>query len=157
MKELIVFLLGLAPISEVRGAIPFGLSAGLPLGATLFWAILGNFLPVLPVLYFLESISNWLRKHFKFWDKFFAWLFNRTRKHSATFEKYGWIGLAIFVGIPLPMTGAWSGIAAAFVFGFPYWRAVLAITLGIFGAAAVVAAVCLGFLKGLAIFSLFVK
>lgn len=157
LKEAIVFFLGAFPIYEVRGAIPAGLGFGFSLTKTLTLSILGNFLPVIPVLYFLVAVSTWLRKRFKFWDKFFDWLFARTRRHSESVEKYGWIGLAIFVGVPLPMTGAWSGVAAAFIFGIPFWRAVFAITLGIFMAAAIVTGVCLGFLKGLAIFSLFVK
>lgn len=142
--EIITFLLGALPISEVRGAIPFGLAAGLPLGKTLVLAILGNILPVIPILLFLDVVSKWLSQRFVFWKNFFDWLFARTRKHSDTVEKYEALGLAIFVGIPLPMTGAWSGCAAAFIFGIKFWRALLAIIAGILMAAAIVTAVILG-------------
>lgn len=144
MKEWITLLLGMAPISELRGAIPFGISAGIPLGKTLFLAILGNFLPVIPLLLFLEAVSKWLRERSKFFDKFFEWLFARTRRHSDLVGRFEALGLILFVGIPLPVTGAWTGCAAAFLFGIRFRNALPAITLGIFMAATIVTAVVLG-------------
>jgi uncharacterized membrane protein len=144
MAELLTFLLGLAPISEVRGAIPFGLSAGLSLKATLFWSILGNIAPIIPLLLFLDTISKWLMEHSRLCKKFFEWLFARTRRHSDVVERYEALGLMIFVGIPLPMTGAWSGCVAAFLFGIRFWRSFMAISLGVLLAAAIVTAVVMG-------------
>lgn len=144
MAELITFLIGMAPISELRGAIPFGLTQGLSLQTTLFWAIAGNFVPVIPLLLFLEGVSKWLRERSKLFDKFFEWLFARTRRHSDVVERWEALGLILFVGIPLPVTGAWTGCAAAFLFGIRFRRALPAITLGIFMASAIVTAVVLG-------------
>jgi uncharacterized membrane protein len=144
VKEFITFLLGLAPISEVRGAIPFGLSAGLSLKTTLFWSILGNIIPIIPLLLFLDVISKWLMEHSRFCKKFFEWLFARTRRHSDVVERFEAVGLMIFVGIPLPMTGAWSGCVAAFLFGIRFWRSFFAISMGVLLAAGIVTAVVLG-------------
>ena len=130
--ELIIVLLAALPISELRLSIPlaiieFNIS---PVTAFLL-SVIGNMIPVVLLLLFLEPVSNFLRR-WKIWDKFFTWLFNRTyHKHNAKFEKYGSIGLAIFVGVPLPVTGAWTGCAAAFVFGFKFRNAFIAILAGV--------------------------
>ncbi|MBU0579558.1 MAG: small multi-drug export protein [Candidatus Margulisbacteria bacterium] len=157
MKELITFLLGMAPISELRGAIPYGLSAGIGLQKTLFLAILGNFIPVIPLLLFLEAISKWLSARSKLFKKFFEWLFARTRRHSDVIERFEALGLIIFVGIPLPVTGAWTGCAAAFLFGIRFHRALPAILLGIIMAATIVTAVVLGALNLGSLTPLFIK
>ncbi len=135
-KELIIVLIAALPIAELRLSVPlaimkepYGFGMDPLTGLTL--SVIGNMLPVIPLLLFLEPVSNYLRR-WKMWDIFFTWLFERThRKHSASFEKYGSIGLAVFVGIPLPATGAWTGCAAAFVFGFKFKNAFLAILAGV--------------------------
>lgn len=140
-KELVIVLIAAIPVIELRGAIPmaiveFGID---PLTAFIL-SVMGNMLPVIPLLLYLEPVSNFLRR-WEIWDKFFTWLFNRTHhRHSAQFEKYGSIGLAIFVGIPLPATGAWTGCAAAFVFGFKFRNAFLAIFAGVIMAGIIITA-----------------
>jgi len=138
-KELAIILIAMLPVAELRLSIPiailaFGFS---PLDA-FYLSVIGNMLPVIPLLLFLEPVSSFLRK-WKPWDVFFIWLFTRTRhKHSAQFEKYGSIGLAVFVGVPLPATGAWTGCAAAFVFGFRFRNALAAIFAGVLMAGIIV-------------------
>lgn len=133
---LAVILIAMLPIAELRLAIPIAileppLGYGLDPITAFFLAVIGNMLPVIPLLLYLEPVSNFLRR-WKTWDVFFTWLFTRTHhRHSAQFEKYGSVGLAIFVGIPLPATGAWTGCAAAFVFGFKFRNAILAIFAGV--------------------------
>ncbi|MGB3906896.1 MAG: small multi-drug export protein [Methanomethylovorans sp.] len=142
---LATILISCLPVAELRGAIPIALLQYQmhPAEAYLF-AVIGNMLPVIPLLLYLEPVSNYLRR-FRFWDKFFNWLFTRTRhNHSETFEKYGTLGLAIFVAIPLPATGAWTGCAAAFVFGIGFRHALMAISAGVLVAGAVVTIVTLG-------------
>lgn len=132
-------LIAMLPISELRGAIPvaIGIYGIKPIDAFIL-AVIGNMIPVVPLLLFLESVSNFLRR-WNFWDGFFTWLFTRThRNHSESFEKYGTLALAIFVAIPLPATGAWTGCAAAFVFGIKFRHALLAITLGVIAAGIIV-------------------
>lgn len=125
-------LLSATPISELRGAIPIAIGIyGMGPIETYILAVIGNMLPVIPLLLFLDPVSTYLRR-FKIWDMFFSWLFTRThRKHSERFERYGTLALTIFVAIPLPVTGAWTGCAAAFVFGIKFRHALLAISSGV--------------------------
>ena len=117
---------------------------GMDLSTTYLVAVIGNMLPVVPLLLFLESVSNYLRR-WVFWDVFFNWLFTRTyRRHNGKFEKYGTIALLLFVAIPLPVTGAWTGCAAAFVFGIQFKHAFLAILGGVVLAGILVTSVVLG-------------
>ncbi len=133
---LAVILIAMLPVGELRLSIPIAVfkppyGFGMDPVTALFLSIIGNMIPVIPLLLYLEAVSNYLRR-WRTWDIFFTWLFTRThRKHSAEFEKYGSIGLAVFVGIPLPATGAWTGCAAAFVFGFKSKNALLAIFAGV--------------------------
>ncbi|MDI6639426.1 MAG: small multi-drug export protein [Methanocellales archaeon] len=144
-----VILVAAMPISELRGAIPVAMMHDFdPLTAYML-AVIGNLLPVVPLLLWLEPVSNHLRRY-KSWDKFFDWLFTRThRKHNERFEKYGTIALSLFVAVPLPVTGAWTGCAAAFVFGIKFKHALPAILLGVLIAGVVVTLTCLGVLKPL--------
>lgn len=108
----LVVIVSAMPVSELRGAIPIGIMLGLTPVKVFVLAVIGNLLPVLPLLYFLEPVSEKLRK-ILFFKKFFDWLFERTRKKSKIIEKYELLGLIILVAIPLPMTGAWTGCIAA--------------------------------------------
>ena len=131
-RELAVVIIAMLPVAELRLSIPIAIIEFHMEPLTAFTlSVIGNMLPVVPLLLFLEPVSNFLRR-WKIWDMFFKWLFERTyHKHNAEFEKYGSIGLAVFVGIPLPATGAWTGCAAAFVFGFKFKNAFLAILAGV--------------------------
>lgn len=134
----VVLLIGAMPIFEVRGAIPAAVALKMPLGEAYLWACLGNLLPVAPVLLFLNPVSSWLRR-FPLWAGFFQWLFARTEKKAAIVRRYEALGLALFVMIPLPLTGAWTGCAAASLFKLPFRLAFPAIALGVLGAGVLVA------------------
>ena len=136
-NELLIILTAALPISELRGAIPLGLYLKEPLLKVFFLSILGNIIPVIPILYLLQPVSEKLRK-FKLWNRFFDWLFERTKKKSSLIEKYEVIGLALFVAIPLPITGAWTGCVAASLFKIRFRYALISILLGIFIAAIIV-------------------
>lgn len=140
-KEYIVIILGALPISELRGAIPVALSFGMPLFKAFWLSILGNVIFVAPALLFFEPISQRLRK-FKLWARFFDWVFERTKKKADSIQKYEALGLAIFVAVPLPMTGAWSGVIAASLFKIKFRYAFLAIVAGVIGAGLIVSALC---------------
>ena len=138
-------LMAALPVGELRVAIPVAIGVyGMdPLTAYVL-AVIGNMLPVVPLLLFLESVSNYLRR-WVFWDVFFNWLFTRTyHRHNRKFEKYGTIALLFFVAIPLPVTGAWTGCAAAFVFGIQFRHAFLAILGGVMLAGIIVTSIVLG-------------
>ncbi|NMG82748.1 MAG: ligand-binding protein SH3 [Methanosarcinales archaeon] len=142
---LATIFISMLPISELRGGIPvaIGIYHFSPFNAYIL-AVIGNFLPVIPLLLFLGPVSNYLRKY-HLWDKFFNWLFSHThRTHNKRFEKYGTLALALFVAVPLPVTGAWTGCAAAFVFGIKFKHSLPAITTGILLAGIIVTIVTTG-------------
>lgn len=146
-QELIVILSAAAPISEVRGAVPLAmlLFDFHPLKAYLL-GVLGNLLPVLPLLLFLEHFSGFLMRRSYFCNRFLSWLFEYTRRnHADHFHYWSWAPLAlfVFVAVPLPLTGAWSGALAAFVFGIPLLRAFSVISLGVALAGLIVLALTL--------------
>lgn len=132
-------LISMVPFIELRGSIPAASYWGAGFRTTFFWAVLGNMLPIPFILLLLGPVSEWLRRHSRPMDRFFTWLFSRTqRKHSRSFERWRDLALCFFVAIPLPGTGAWSGALAAFVFGVPFRRAMVAITCGVLIAGTVV-------------------
>lgn len=133
IKYIIVLLTAAAPILELRGAIPLAIFQYnfSPLAAFVI-SVIGNILPVLFLLKYLEPISVFLSAKSKMFKKFFNWLFTRTcKKHSKTFEVWGAIALVSFVAIPLPLTGAYSGVVAAFIFCIPPKKALPLIALGV--------------------------
>jgi uncharacterized membrane protein len=145
LPELQVLLLAMAPISELRGAIPVGIAGlNLPFWEVFLISYFGNLIPVIFLLFFLESLANFLSKHFQIFKKFFDWLFQRTRKNIApSIEKYGKKALVLFVAIPLPVTGGWTGSIAAFLFGMPFKVAFPLISLGVLIAGGIVSALTL--------------
>ncbi|PIP18917.1 MAG: ligand-binding protein SH3 [Candidatus Omnitrophica bacterium CG23_combo_of_CG06-09_8_20_14_all_41_10] len=140
-REYIVIITGALPISELRGAIPLGLYFGMPISKAFFLAVLGNIIFIAPALFLLEPVSLVLRK-FRLWSRFFDWLFERAKKNSDTIQKYETLGLLIFVAIPLPMTGAWSGVIAASLLKIKFRYAFIAITLGVIIAGIIVSSLC---------------
>lgn len=144
--EIITVVLAALPISELRGAIPYAMTVGgMGWQKAFALSVVGNFLPVLPILLLLESVSNWLRRY-PLWDRFFTWLFERTRRKGRLVERFEALGLVLFVAIPLPVTGAWTGCVAAFLFKIPLKLALPAIFCGIMIAGTVVTLASLGFI-----------
>ena len=142
--EFIIFIVSALPVSELRGAIPLGLLVmKQPVLKTYLIAVLGNTVLVAPLLLLLEPISNKLRK-FRLWAKFFDWLFVRTRKRAKLVERFEALRLILFVCVPLPITGAWTGCAAAIIFGIPRKRAIPTILLGIMLAGCIVTLASMG-------------
>ncbi|MFH0951893.1 MAG: small multi-drug export protein [Patescibacteria group bacterium] len=145
-SELAVLLIATLPIAELRAAIPIGIEVyhlSWPLAVS--WSIIGNIIPVIILVWFLEPISRWLSLHSRQLDRFFNWLFARTRrKNLSRFNRWGVMALITFVAIPLPITGGWTGAVAAFVFGVPRRQAIYLITIGIFIAAIIVTTATIG-------------
>ena len=163
-KELAVLVIAALPIVELRLAIPLAINTfDFPWYYALLLAIIGNLLPVPFILLFLDAITRWLGK-IALLDRFLNWLFERTRRRGKIIEKYERIGLALFVAIPLPVTGAWTGSLAAVLFGLSFKHASLSIFIGVFIAGAIVtclsllgwvgAAIAGVILSSLAVFSL---
>lgn len=140
---LATMLMAMIPLSELRGAIPVAhLSFHMPLWQAFIFAVIGNMIPIPFILWFLGPASRWLMEHSKLMDRFFNWLFARTRrKLQKQYELYAELALMVFVAIPLPFTGAWSGAVAAFIFDIPFKKALFWIFLGVLGAGCAVTAV----------------
>jgi len=130
------------PVSELRGSIPVALMMGLSPAKAYFLSLIGNAIPVIPILLFIEPVSNALRRFGPF-KRFFDWLFERTKKKGELIERYEAIGLFLFVAVPLPITGAWTGCVAASLFKIKFRYAFPAILLGIVLAGIIVLSVCL--------------
>ncbi len=132
-QEIIVMLIGMTPIGELRVAIPFAISFyKMPALEAFLWASLGNIIVVIFLTLLIEKLAHYAYHHSYTIHRFLTWLFERTRKkHSRKFEIFEEIALVLFVAIPLPMTGGWSGAVAAFVFGISPKKAIPLISLGI--------------------------
>jgi uncharacterized membrane protein len=140
-KEWIVVIVSALPIAELRLAIPLGLSFGMSLEKVFVLSVIGNSVPVAPILFLLAPVSQRLRR-FKLWARFFDWLFERTKKKAQAVQKYEALGLAVFVAIPLPMTGAWTGAVAASLFKIRFRYAFIAVVAGVIGAGLIVSLLC---------------
>jgi uncharacterized membrane protein len=152
-SALLTVLLAMLPVSELRGAIPWALwVGGLPWTTAYLLAVAGNILPVLPILALLGPAERMLRR-WPLLDRFFNWLFERTRSRSALVERYQALGLMLFVAVPLPVTGAWTGCVAAYLFGIRRRYALPAIVAGVLIAGVVVTLAALGVIGGLRLFT----
>ncbi|MCD4818366.1 MAG: small multi-drug export protein [Candidatus Cloacimonetes bacterium] len=137
-SEMKVFLISMVPIFELRGAIPIGvLSYQLPLWKVAPIAVAGNMVPIFLILLFFDFVTKLFFK-VPFLKKLLEAIFARTRRKSEVIIKYEEIGLMLFVAIPLPITGAWTGSLAAYLFGFKFWKSILFIFLGVLIACVVV-------------------
>jgi len=133
IEALKIFLWAMTPIGELRAAIPIGLTVYQmnPLSVYCL-SVLGNVFVVFLILVFLGAFSRWSSKNIGFFNRFFNWLFSRTREnHSSKVNKYGLWLLPLFVAIPLPVTGGWTGSLIAFVFNIPFKKAFPLISLGV--------------------------
>lgn len=142
-KELCVFICSMIPIIELRGAIPLGAGLGLNVFLTYFLSVLGNILPVPFILLFITAILNFMKKC-KGLKKIALWVEAKADKHKAKIEKYAYLGLLLFVAIPLPGTGAWTGALIAAVMKMKFWRSLFFITLGVLSAGVIMSLVSYG-------------
>ncbi len=125
-------ILATLPILELRGALPVALLAPNPMSIWTAYplAVLGNMLPIPFIIWFLEPATNFVRR-WKIGDRFVEWLFARTRRKGKNIEKYEMWGLVMFVAIPLPVTGAWTGSMAGHLFGLKKHKTFIACLLGV--------------------------
>jgi uncharacterized membrane protein len=127
----------MSPIAELRGGIPLGLALGLPLETVLITAILFNCLIFFPVYFGLDLLYERFFSRYR-WAR--NLMENMRKKGKAYVDKYEMIGLAIFVGIPLPLTGAWTGTGIAWVLGLDWKKSFLSVSAGVVIAACIVTA-----------------
>ncbi|MCR5457480.1 MAG: small multi-drug export protein [Clostridiales bacterium] len=129
-REWCVFFCSMIPIIELRGAIPLGAAMGLHPLLCFGISIVGNMLPVPFILLFINAIIQAMKKT-KHLARFANWLEAKAEKNKKKILSFGFFGLVLFVGIPIPGTGAWTGSLAGSVLRLPFWRALLATFLGV--------------------------
>jgi len=135
---LAVLAIAAAPISELRGAIPVAITVfHFPWYYAFLLAVIGNLLPVPFILLFLDAFSKLLGK-IGIFERMLQWFFKHTRRRGKIIERYKRIGLTLFVAIPLPITGAWTGSVVAVLFGLRFKHALLSIFIGILIAGTIV-------------------
>ena len=146
MNYIITFLISMIPLVELRGAVPYAISSGIPLWQALLIGVIGNMLPVPIIFFFARHILEW-GKEKPIIGNFFSWCLNKGHRggqklEEAAGDKGIFWALLLFVGIPLPGTGAWTGTLAASILDWDFKRSVLAVMLGV-----VLAGLIMGFLS----------
>ncbi len=131
-KYLIVFFVSMVPLFELRGAVPIGTGLGLPWHLTLIVSIIGNCLPIPFILLFVKAVLRWMRGcSIRLFSRIANWLYEKAEKNRPRIEKYAVFGLYVFVAIPLPGTGAWTGALVASLFDMPRKKTVISISAGV--------------------------
>ncbi|MCI5700797.1 MAG: small multi-drug export protein [Lachnospiraceae bacterium] len=143
--EAVTFLVSLMPFLECRGGIVVGRLLGMTLGSTIFFSVIGNILPIPFILLFIKKIFSWLRPT-KLMGPVVKKLEAKAMNKSSALDKGEFIGLLLFVGIPLPGTGAWTGSLIASLLGIDIKKASVAILIGIAMATTIVSLIMYGIL-----------
>ena len=147
-KEAVVFLISMVPILELRGGLLVSPLLGVPIQVAAPLCIVGNIIPIPFILLFIKKIFQWLKK-IPFFEKFIGKLEKRAMNKSDSIRRYEFWGLALFVGIPLPGTGAWTGSLIAALLEIDLKKAVLAELVGIAMATIIMSIVGYGLLGAL--------
>ena len=142
-KEILVFIISLLPILELRGGLLAAALIGLDPVPSYIRSIIGNILPVPFILLLINKILDWMRKSKKF-KKVAKWLDEKVEKHKGQIEKYGYLGIVLFVGIPLPGTGAWTGSLIASVLEMDKKKTFFAVLAGVFIASVIMMVISFG-------------
>ena len=149
-----VVLCSMIPIIELRGAIPLGAALGLPWWQSYLFAVLGNMIPVPFILLFITKVIAWMEKsRVKLFNKIGGWLLRKAEKNRGKIEKYSFWGVCLFVAVPLPVTGAWTGSLVASIIGMKFWKAFLSCLLGVMIAGVVMTLASYGVVAAFAFFA----
>ena len=147
-KEMIVFVISMVPILELRGGLLAASLLNIPIVRAIWYCVIGNIIPVPFILLLITPIFNWLKKT-RLFRPMVEKLESRALGKSEQIERYEFWGLALFVGVPLPGTGAWTGALIASLLGIRFRKAFPAIILGIFIATIIMSIVSYGLLGAL--------
>jgi len=122
LQRLAVLFCSVLPVIELKGTIPMGLAFGIPKWQTFALAYIGSILPVIPIMLFMQPVIRWMYGK-RFLGRFAAWVDGRTQKKKGLVQKFEYLGLFLFVAIPLPTTGVWTGSMIASVLKLPVKKA----------------------------------
>ena len=131
-KELGVFICSMIPVIELRGGIPLGAALGLPWWESYLLAVAGNMVPVPIILLFVRNFISWMSaSKGRFFNKIASFLERKAEKNRGKIEKYAFWGICLFVAVPLPITGAWTGALVCATIGEKVWRALVSCFIGV--------------------------
>lgn len=149
-EELTVLLCSMIPIVELRGAIPVGWFAfEMPWWLVYILAVIGNLIPVPFILLLIRKVLEWMGKSkVKAFNRLAGWISRKADKNTDKIQKYGFWGVCLFIAIPLPMTGAWTGSLVAATIKMNFWKALLSALLGVMIAGVIVSLICFGIQSG---------
>ncbi|ESQ33058.1 hypothetical protein EUTSA_v10004613mg [Eutrema salsugineum] len=122
--EAVVFALATLPVIELRGAIPVGYWMQLKPTVLTFFSVLGNMVPVPVIILYLKKFASFLAGKSRTASKLLEILFKRAKEKAGPVEEFQWLGLMLFVAVPFPGTGAWTGAIIASILDMPFWSAV---------------------------------
>ena len=142
----IVFFASAIPITELRAAIPFGIAGGMTPLSAWFWGVLGNLLPI-PFILFMWPLIYKIFDAIPFTRGILHGFVDKAREKGKTVEKKGAIGLTLFVAVPLPVTGVWTGSLISFLLGLKPLKSALCLTLGAMISGTVVTLITVGFVN----------
>ena len=142
--RIITFLMAMVPVIELRGAIPYGVIAGLSVPEAFILAVFGNLAPIPFLVVFTRMVFEWLRTKSEGLDRLVRRLEAKADKNKEIVQKYEFFGLMILVAIPLPGTGAWTGALVAAMMNMRLKRAMPAITVGVIVAGIIVTTLTYG-------------
>ena len=149
-EEFCVLICSMLPIIELRGAIPMAAAFNMPWWQAYLLAVVGNMLPVPVILLFIRQFLTWAAgSRIKFLNKLANWLNKKVEKNRPKIEKFAFWGLCVFIAIPLPTTGAWTGSLVAAMIDMKFWKAMLTAFVGVLIAGTVVTAIVYGGIEAL--------
>lgn len=137
-------LVSMIPVVELRGGIPYGVAAGLPVWLAYIAAVIGNLIPVPFIIVYIRRIFKWIRRHMPKLNGMVDKLEKKAHLKSDVMLKYQYLGLALFVAIPLPGTGAWTGCLVAAFLDMRLKKAFPAALLGVVVAGFVISVLAYG-------------
>lgn len=143
-KILVTLFVSMVPVIELRGAIPIATGMGLSPAVAIPVAVIGNLIPVPFIIVFIKRIFAWMRKKSPKLNCVVDKMEAKAEKNKAKVLKYAFWGLALFVAIPLPGTGAWTGALVAAMLDMPLKKAFPSIIIGVLGAGFIIAFVSYG-------------
>lgn len=141
---ILTFLISMVPVIELRGAIPFGVAAGLSVQTAFILSVIGNLLPIPVLVVFTRKVFEWLRTKSQRLDNMVCKLEAKADKNKEVVMRYEFWGLMILVAIPLPGTGAWTGALVAAMMDMRLKRAMPAIIMGVIVAGIIVTGLTYG-------------
>ena len=147
-KNLTIFLISMLPIIELRGGMIASCLLGVNPYLGLLICILGNIVPIPLILWFITPVFDWMKKK-KFMTKFVNWCERHAEKNKGKIDNLKYYGLFIFVAVPLPTTGAWTGSLIASLLGLDKKKSLIAAVCGVIAAGLIMLLISYGFLGGL--------